>query len=139
MAKKVNELLDVSMDRIKQMVDVDTVVGTPITVGTVTLIPVSKITYGFAGGGSDLPSKSDKELFGGGSGAGISVTPIAFLVVNDGRVTVTPLVAQPDSRDKLVSMIPEVVDKVSGLISKKNGSSAEDSAEEALIALDSAQ
>jgi len=124
MAKNVNELLGVSMERIKQMVDVDTVVGTPITVGNVTLIPVSKITYGFAGGGSDLPTKSDKELFGGGSGAGISVTPIAFLVVNDGRVTVTPLIAQPDSRDKLVSMIPEVVDKVSDLITnnvKKGG------------------
>ena len=113
------------MERIKQMVDVDTVVGTPITVGNVTLIPVSKITYGFAGGGSDLPTKSDKELFGGGSGAGISVTPIAFLVVNDGRVTVTPLIAQPDSRDKLVSMIPEVVDKVSDLITKNQKNNSE--------------
>ena len=125
MAKNVNELLGVSMERIKQMVDVDTVVGTPITVGNVTLIPVSKITYGFAGGGSDLPTKSDKELFGGGSGAGISVTPIAFLVVNDGRVTVTPLIAQPDSRDKLVSMIPEVVDKVSDLITKNQKNNSE--------------
>ncbi len=125
MAKNVNELLGVSMERIKQMVDVDTVVGTPITVGNVTLIPVSKITYGFAGGGSDLPTKSDKELFGGGSGAGISVTPIAFLVVNDGRVTVTPLIAQPDSRDKLVSMIPEVVDKVSDLITKNQKNNGE--------------
>ena len=125
MAKNVNELLGVSMERIKQMVDVDTVVGTPITVGNVTLIPVSKITYGFAGGGSDLPTKSDKELFGGGSGAGISVTPIAFLVVHDGRETVTPLIAQPDSRDKLVSMIPEVVDKVSDLINKNQKNNGE--------------
>lgn len=121
MAKDVNELLGVSMDRIKEMVDVDTVVGTPITVGAVTLIPVSRVTYGFAGGGSDLPSKSDRQLFGGGSGAGISVTPIAFLVVNDGKVSVTPLVAQPDTQDKLVSMIPDVVNRVSDLIQTRKG------------------
>ena len=122
MAKDVNELLGVSMDRIREMVDVDTVVGTPITVGAVTLIPVSRVTYGFAGGGTDLPSKSDRQLFGGGSGAGISVTPIAFLVVNDGRVSVTPLLSQPDSQDKLVSMIPDVVNKVSDLIQSHTGS-----------------
>ena len=122
MAKDVNELLGVSMDRIREMVDVDTVVGTPITVGAVTLIPVSRVTYGFAGGGTDLPSKSERQLFGGGSGAGISVTPIAFLVVNDGRVSVTPLLSQPDSQDKLVSMIPDVVNKVSDLIQSHTGS-----------------
>lgn len=122
MAKDVNELLGVSMDRIREMVDVDTVVGTPITVGAVTLIPVSRVTYGFAGGGTDLPSKSERQLFGGGSGAGISVTPIAFLVVNDGRVSVMPLLSQPDSQDKLVSMIPDVVNKVSDLIQSHTGS-----------------
>ena len=122
MAKDVNELLGVSMDRIKEMVDVDTVVGTPITVGAVTLIPVSRVTYGFAGGDSDLPSKNDRQLFGGGSGAGISVTPIAFLVVNDGKVSVTPLLSRPDSQDNLVSMIPGVVDRVADLIqSRKDG------------------
>ena len=122
MAKDVNELLGVSMDRIREMEDVDTVVGTPITVGAVTLIPVSRVTYGFAGGGTDLPSKSERQLFGGGSGAGISVTPIAFLVVNDGRVSVMPLLSQPDSQDKLVSMIPDVVNKVSDLIQSHTGS-----------------
>ena len=83
---------------------------------------MSRVTYGFAGGGSDLPSKSDRQLFGGGSGAGISVTPIAFLVVNDGKVSVTPLLSRPDSQDNLVSMIPGVVDRVADLIqSRKDG------------------
>ena len=129
MAKEIQELLGVSMDRIKQMVDVDTVIGTPITVGSVTLIPISKLTYGFAGGGSDLPSKSDKELFGGGSGAGISVIPIAILVINDGQVSVKPLSAQPTANDKLVSMIPDAVNTISGLLSKKKTSSSDEETE----------
>ena len=73
---KVNNLLGVSMDKIKEMVDVNTVIGDPITApdGT-TVIPVSRVSYGFAGGGSDLPSKTqpEKGLFAGGSGAGAAV------------------------------------------------------------------
>ena len=120
MEKKVNDLLGVSMEKIREMVDANTVVGTPITTpdGTV-LIPVSKISYGFASGGSDLPSKSNADLFGGGSGAGINITPIAFLVVADGDVRVLPMVAKPDSGDRIVNMIPELVDKAGALFSKK--------------------
>ena len=81
---KVNNLLGVSMDKIKEMVDVNTVIGDPITApdGT-TVIPVSRVSYGFAGGGSDLPSKAqpEKGLFAGGSGAGITIQPVAFLVM----------------------------------------------------------
>ena len=119
MAKQVSELLGVTMDRIKEMVDVDTVIGTPITVGDVTLIPISKVTCGFAGGGTDLPTKTEKELFGGGSGAGVSVTPIAMLCVRDGHTSVLPLQANPTTTDKLVSMIPDMVDRVSDLFVNK--------------------
>lgn len=119
MEKKVSELLGVTMDKVKEMVDVDTVIGTPVTVEGVTLIPVSKVTYGFAGGGSDLPTKSSKELFGGGSGAGITVTPIAFISIQDGRVNVLPLVTQPTAVDSLVSKLPDAYHRISTDIARR--------------------
>ncbi|MBE6757820.1 MAG: sporulation protein YtfJ [Ruminococcaceae bacterium] len=119
MEKKVSELLGVTMDKVKEMVDVDTVIGTPVTVEGITLIPVSKVTYGFAGGGSDLPTKSNKELFGGGSGAGITVTPIAFISVQDGRLNVLPLVTQPNAVDSLVSKLPDAINRISTDITRR--------------------
>ena len=119
MEQGVQGLLGVSMEKIREMVDVNTVIGDPISLpdGTV-LIPVSKVSYGFAAGGSDLPSKTQTALFGGGSGAGIHITPIAFLVVANGDVRMMPMVSKPDSNDKLVSMVPDLVDKVTGLFKK---------------------
>ncbi len=119
MEKKVSELLGVTMDKVKEMVDVDTVIGTPVTVGDLTLIPVSKVTYGFAGGGSDLPGKSSKDLFGGGSGAGITVTPIAFVTVQNGKVNVLPLVTQPTAMDSLVSKLPGTIDQITTDIARR--------------------
>lgn len=113
MDKNVNALLGVTMDKVKEMVDVDTVIGNPIVTDGVTLIPVSKVTYGFAGGGSDLPNKAGAQLFGGGSGAGITVTPIAFLSIKDGNVNVLPLVTQPNSMDALVSKLPDAINQLS--------------------------
>lgn len=120
MEKNVQGLLGVSLEKIKEMVDANTVIGTPITSpdGTI-LIPVSKISYGFASGGSDLPNKAGTDLFGGGSGAGINITPIAFLVISNGDVKLLQLVAKPESTDRLVNMVPDLVDKVSGLFKKK--------------------
>lgn len=111
--KNVEGLMGVSVDKIRGMVDADTVVGTPIHLedGT-TLIPVSKISYGFASGGSDLPSKSNAELFGGGAGAGINITPVAFITVKDGSINILPIVDKPAAADRVVSMVPEVVDKL---------------------------
>ncbi len=109
----VEGLMGVSVDKIRGMVDADTVVGTPMTLedGTM-LIPVSKISYGFASGGSDLPSKSTAELFGGGAGAGVNITPVAFITVKDGKINILPIVAKPDTADRVVSMIPDVADKL---------------------------
>lgn len=130
----VQGLLGASMDKIKEMVDANTVVGTPITApdGTI-LIPVSRISYGFASGGSDLPNKTNAELFGGGSGAGINITPIAFLVIGNGEVKLLQLVAKPDATDRLVNLVPDVVDKVSALFQKdkKKDASAETQEDEA--------
>ncbi|MBQ9415037.1 MAG: GerW family sporulation protein [Clostridia bacterium] len=119
MEKSVHSLLGVSIDKIKEMVDVNTVVGDPITVpnGT-TIIPVSRITYGFASGGSDLPNKADREIFGGGSGAGVNVTPVAFLVITGDDVKLLPVVSKPDTQDGIVGMVPGLVDKLTGLFKK---------------------
>ena len=115
----VQGLLGASMEKIKEMVDANTVIGTPINAadGTI-LIPVSRISYGFASGGSDLPNKANAELFGGGSGAGINITPIAFLVIANGDVNLLQLVSKPDSTDRLVNLVPDLVDKVTGLFKK---------------------
>lgn len=125
MEKKVSELLGVTMAKVKEMVDVDAVIGTPVTVGDLTLIPVSKVTYGFAGGGSDLPTKSSKELFGGGSGAGITVTPIAFITVQNERVNVLPLVTQPTAVDSLVSKLPGAIDQISSDLARRREEKAQ--------------
>ena len=89
----VSDLLGISIEKIKEMADVNAIIGEPIKLpdGT-TIIPVSKVSYGFASGGSDLPSKYDKDLFGGGAGAGVSIKPEGFLVIS------------PDGAAKMVNM-----------------------------------
>lgn len=120
MAHKVEGLMGVSVEKIRELVDANTVIGTPITLEDgVTLIPVSKVSYGFASGGTDLPNKSASELFGGGAGAGIQITPVAFLTVKNGEINLLPVVSRPDSMDRLVSMVPDLVDKLSNKVSKK--------------------
>lgn len=113
-------LISTAMEKIREMVDVDTIVGEPITVadGT-TIIPVSKVSFGFASGGSDLPSKQAKDLFGGGSGAGISIQPIAFLVISNGDVKLLQMSMNANSSNAIINMVPEVFEKISGLLKKK--------------------
>lgn len=120
MANNVEGLMGVSVEKIRELVDANTVVGSPIAMpdGT-TLIPVSKVSYGFASGGSDLPSKTTAGMFGGGAGAGINITPVAFISMKDGHVNILPVVAHPDTVDRVVSMVPDVVDKISAKFSKK--------------------
>jgi len=114
MNNNVEGLMGVSVEKIRDLVDANTVVGTPIQMGDgVTLIPVSKISYGFASGGSDLPTQKAGDLFGGGAGAGIHITPVAFLTVKNGEINLLPVVSKPDSMDRLLSMIPDAVDKLS--------------------------
>lgn len=116
--KTINDLMGVTMDKVKGMVDANSIIGTPITTpdGT-TIIPISKVSYGFASGGSDLP-KSQKDAFAGGGGAGITMEPVAFLVVKDGTVRVMQINAHPNTVDKLVDSAPDVIDKINGLVSK---------------------
>ena len=115
----INQMMDTTLEKIRSMVDVNTIVGDAIaTQDGVTIIPVSKITYGFAAGGSDLPVKTDKACFGGGSGAGISLSPIAFLVISKGDVKILPIDTNPSTADKAISMVPELLEKVSSLFKK---------------------
>ena len=120
------DMMGLSMAKIKDMVDVNTIIGDPIqTPEGVTIIPVSKVKIGFAGGGSDFAPKgypaSKTNAFGGGSGAGVTITPVAFLVVKGESVRMMP-VAEPasNSLERLVEMLPELIDQVSALTKKKD-------------------
>lgn len=120
-------ILGTAIDKIKDMVDCQTIVGEAIDAGDgIKVIPISKVTYGFASGGSDFPTKSSKDLFGGGGGAGVTIQPVAFLVINNGDVTVKYVSEGADnSAERIIGMVPEVVDKVSDVVSKlKNKDSA---------------
>ncbi len=115
-------LVKSSMDKIHEMVDCQTVVGQPVvTADGTTIIPVSKISFGFASGGSDLPTKSTKDQFGGGSGAGISITPIAFITISNGDVKLLQLTMDAAPSNSAINMVPEVIDKITDFISKKKG------------------
>lgn len=112
-------LLATAIEKIRDLVDVSTIIGDPIPVGDgVSIIPVSKVTYGFASGGSDFPSKTNAELFGGGGGAGITINPVAFLVINNGEVTIKHITSSENSAERIIGMVPEVVDKVTSVINK---------------------
>ena len=112
-------LMDVTLEKIKSMVDSNTIIGNPINMPDGTLIlPVSKVSFGFATGGSDFPSKTSKQLFGGGGGAGVSISPIAFLVVRGNSVRMLQLADTSNSVDRAIGMMPEMVDKVADLVGK---------------------
>lgn len=112
-----NGMLSTTIEKVRDLVDVNTIVGEPIKVDTeITIIPISKVTYGFASGGSDFPSKTNAELFGGGGGAGITISPIAFLVINKGEVTIKHILSNDNAAERAVSMMPEMFDKVAGAV-----------------------
>ncbi|MEE0858438.1 MAG: GerW family sporulation protein [Acutalibacteraceae bacterium] len=115
-------LMGTTMDKIKQLVDVNTVIGTPVTSpdGTV-IIPVSKVSYGFASGGSSFAAKSapEKDLFGGGAGAGVSINPIAFIVIANGDAKVISIdTPNSTAAEKALAMAPDLVDKITSLFKK---------------------
>jgi sporulation protein YtfJ len=112
-------ILSTTIEKVRQLVDVSTIVGEPIKLSEeITVIPVSKVTYGFASGGSDFPSKSNAELFGGGGGAGITINPVAFLVLKNGEVTLKHITANDNAAERIVNMIPDVIDKVTEITGK---------------------
>ena len=115
-----NDLMRSTMEKIHEMVDTNTIVGQPITTPDgVTLIPISKVSFGFGSGGADYGKVQPKD-FGGAAGAGVKIDPVAFLVIREGTARVLP-VAVPASTtlDRVVEMVPDLVEKVEKYFDKK--------------------
>ena len=124
MSKTLPSMLEATIAKIREMVDVNSVIGDPIvTHDGVTIIPVSKVSVGFGGGGSDFVSKNvnkQENPFGGGAGGGVKVTPVAFLVVKDGNVRMMPVAAPANTTaDRVVEMVPDLLDKVGAFIDSR--------------------
>ena len=128
-------ILATAIDKIKDMVDCQTIIGDPIDAGDgIKVIPISKVTYGFASGGSDFPTKTSKELFGGGGGAGVTIQPVAFLVINKGEVSVKYICeGSESSAERIIGMVPDLVNKVGDIINKFSKDDKEDKAESVFV------
>ena len=116
-----NDLMQSTMDRIREMVDTNTIVGQPITTPDgVTLIPISKVSFGFGSGGADYGKTTPKENFGGGSAAGVRIDPVAFLVIREGNTRVLPVAVPPATTvDRVIEMVPDLLEKVEKYLDKK--------------------
>lgn len=130
MSQSLPNMLEATIAKMREMVDVNSVVGEPITTADgVTIIPISKVSVGFGGGGSDFVSKNlnkQENPFGGGVGGGIKVTPVAFLIVKDGSVRMLPVAAPANSTaDRIVEQVPDLLDKVAAFIDSRAEKKAE--------------
>ena len=122
MSQKLPNMLETTIQKIREMVDVNSVIGQPIqTPDGVTIIPVSRVSVGFGGGGSDfVNNKGGENPFGGGVGGGVKVSPVCFLIVKDGNVRMMP-VPEPASStaDRVVEMLPDTLDKLTAYLDAK--------------------
>ena len=115
-------LMGVTIDKIREMVDTSTIIGDPIRVdAATTIIPVSRVTFGFASGGSDVAPKSAPPMFAGGSGAGVSVTPVACLVISGGNVRTVHLIEKVTAVDNAIAALPDLVEKITSMMKKDKG------------------
>ena len=121
----IKQIMDSTLEKLRATVDANIITGTPITVGDITLVPVSRIAFGLATGGSDFPTKSGNQLFGGGGGAGVTVSPIAFLVVSGDNVKMLPVYNELTTVEKVVNMAPEIIEKAKDLFPKKDKTTTE--------------
>ena len=120
--KPVQEIMASSLEKIRDIVDSNTVIGSPIhTQDGTTILPISKVSFGFVSGGTDFASKTQKDLFGGAASAGGSVTPVGFLVIKEGSVKLMQLAEGGATVDRLINMMPEVIDRIEGFVAKKTG------------------
>lgn len=119
MDTKAKDLVKEAMSQIHQMADANTMMGEPVKVDGTTVIPVSKVSYGFVGGGSDIPNKSEKECFGGGTGGGITMQPLGFLVFSKGDVRFIQVNAETSKTSALINMVPELINKIQDIAGKK--------------------
>ncbi|MBQ7871324.1 MAG: sporulation protein YtfJ [Oscillospiraceae bacterium] len=123
MSQNVSELLGASIARVRDLVDANTVVGSPIVVSSeLTLIPVSTITFGVASGGADFPAKNAAPVgtFGGGAGCGVKIVPVAFVVIQGDRVRVMPMEVPPaTAAERVIEQLPDLVDRLAEALGKK--------------------
>ena len=124
MSQTLSNMIENTLAKVKDMISVNDVVGTPITTPEgVTIIPISKVSVGFGGGGSDFVSKNvnkQENPFGGGAGGGVKVTPVAFLVVKEGSVRVLPIPAPANTTaDRIVEQVPDLLDKLAAFIDSR--------------------
>ena len=119
--RSTGDFIEATIQKVREMIDANTIIGQPITTEDgVTLIPVSKVSFGLAGGGSDFVKKGDpRDGFGGGIGAGVNIVPVAFIIVKGENVKLLH-VSPPTTTtvDKIIETVPEVLDIVSALVSK---------------------
>lgn len=125
---KIEALVNTAMEKVRELADGEAIVGKPIVTGDgTTIIPVSKVSVGFASGGSDLPTKSTKDTFGGGSGGGVTITPVAFIAVYKGEAKLLQITANAPQGNAIIDMVPTVLDKITSFIdSKKAEKESED-------------
>lgn len=129
MSENIKNIMGITMDKIKSMATADTIIGDPIVLSdTVTCIPVSKVSYGFASGGSDFgkTTPQTKANFGGGGGAGMSVTPVAFLVLQDGNVKIMNIGEPTSEVEKIINAVPVAVEKVGDIVKKVKADKTEE-------------
>lgn len=130
MSQNLPNMLENTIAKMREMVDVNSVIGDPITTADgVTIIPVSKVSVGFAGGGSDYVSKHPNKYdnpFGGGVGGGMNVTPIAFLIIKDGSVRMLPVALPANTTtERVVELVPDLLDKLTDFIDSRLEKKAE--------------
>ncbi|MBP1555553.1 MAG: sporulation protein YtfJ [Oscillospiraceae bacterium] len=123
----VNLLTEVALNKIRALTDTGTVIGEPITLPNgSTAVPVSRVSFGFASGGSDLPSGKQSDMFGGGVGGGVTITPIAFLVTQGDSVKIMQLDTIGSTADNFVRTLPDLVDRISKMTGKNTDKKEED-------------
>ena len=135
MSQTLPNMLENTVAKIREMVDVNSVIGDPITTPDgVTIIPISKVSVGFGGGGSDFVSKNvnkHENPFGGGAGGGVKIVPVAFLIVKDGNVRMMPVAAPANTTaDRIVEQVPDLLDKIAGFIDSRTEKKNEKKTEE---------
>lgn len=119
--QKISDILGNSIEKIKTMVDANTIIGDKILIDDITIIPISKLSFGFAGGATDFEGKNDgSKVFAGGGGAGASINPIGFLVIKNGNVNMLPISQVQTAASKVIDMLPETVEKIKALFKKND-------------------
>ena len=113
------DVMNSTMEKVREMVDANNIVGAPITTPDgVTLIPISRVSFGFGSGGGTYGQTSER--FGGGGGAGVKIDPVAFLVIKDGQTRMMPVAVPATATvDRVLEMAPQLIDRVEGFVNKK--------------------